>query len=638
MGFDNFIYSYFTVPDIGPIEETIYDNLWLLYSLYPQNDECDQIQENQELCKNLLKSAQSSFRLAVREWNNLLVKMNRQCRTNVLLKDVEEHWGNKVKMSRKQFQEKMFTEIVHHRRRRVAFIVGFLGVLVATAIFSAISYGIAKAVVSSEIDDLEAVFEKSTDIISDELNKTEEYLKELDSKVQHIDVRLSNIERYVQLNDYGSQSSQEAVSLTEFVLSKIYLQENQYPLLDLEFKNVFEDEISSQSGLDLEARNLQIFKLKQLTTYVSWINQGEDFKCSTTSVSTIMVAPVMESDTSQYKALNNSDGYISDDFDNRITYQNRYGLQIIEDSVNIAGLGPKKTLLANRRFTSIEDTRIVFTEARNQISDRLTVFFLRNQTEKRLATIQCSNSSSMDSHQFTSGTTIELPIYCSIFSFWLNASAIRVRESKHSLLGGNSFNLKWKPISSPAESNTTEFTGNMSAVSEEMHIIREDFKNRHVKISTQELLGNIVKVAEKTASIGEKVFNHFSDHGPTYGIGSFSFLSVLVSIFLFLKKRRSNSGTAIEKGNFLSIKVENIQRSLILLISEMIVLHEKSGNETGVKSNNGNIGGEARYLENETSVQPKIEAASSEQADEQVNDRRAPFSSIQSMITQEASH
>ena len=70
----------------------------------------------------------------------------------------------------------------------------------------------------------------------------------------------------------------------------------------------------------------------------------------------------------------------------------------------------------------------------------------------------------------------------------------------------------------------------------------------------------------------------------------------------------------------------------------MIVLHEKSGNETGVKSNNGNIGGEARYLVNETSVQPKIEAASSEQADEQVNNRRAPFSSIQSMITQEASH
>ena len=109
------------------------------------------------------------------------------------------------------------------------------------------------------------------------------------------------------------------------------------------------------------------------------------------------------------------------------------------------------------------------------------MFFLRNQTERRLATIQCSNSSLLDSHQFTSGTTIKLPIYYSIFSLWLNASTIEERKSKHSLLGGKSFNLKWKPISSPAESNTTEFTGNMKAAVEEIHILREDFHNRHVK-------------------------------------------------------------------------------------------------------------------------------------------------------------
>ena len=162
--------------------------------------------------------------LAVRKWNNLLVKISRQCRTKVLLKDVEKYWGKKEKMTKKRFLEKQFSEIYNiprRRRKRVAFIVGVLGFLAVTAIFSGISYLIAKAVVAAEMDDLEMTFANTTDILKDQINKTEEYVKEVGAKVARLEVRLSDMERYSQLNDYGTQSSQEAVDLTEFVLSKV---------------------------------------------------------------------------------------------------------------------------------------------------------------------------------------------------------------------------------------------------------------------------------------------------------------------------------------------------------------------------------------------------------------------------------
>ena len=374
-----FTHTLFIFADIGHVERKILDNIWFLYSSFPQNDECDnEIDENHELCKNLLNSAQSSMRLASENWNNLLVKMSRECRTSILIKDVEQNWGNDVKMTKNLSLKKQFSENFPHRKRRVAFLFGILGVLVATSIFSAISYAIAKAVVESEIVDVDSSFEKENDIIIEEQNKTEVYLKQLSFEVYNIDVRVSYIERYVQLHNYGIQSSQKADSLAEFMVSKIYPQEAHYPLLDREFQSVFQDEISGQSGLDLEARNQQIFELKQKATYVSWIIHAENSKCSNTSVSTVMVLPVMEKDTFKYKPLNNSDGFISDAFDSKITYQNRYGLKIIEEGLNIANLDPKKTLLANRRFTTIEDTRIVFSEPRNQLSDRFSVFFLRN--------------------------------------------------------------------------------------------------------------------------------------------------------------------------------------------------------------------------------------------------------------------
>ena len=79
---------YFSFPDIGLIEKRIFESIWSLYSVFPMDNECDQKKENQSLCRNLLKSSQSSMSLAVGKWRSLLVKINRYCRTNILLKGI----------------------------------------------------------------------------------------------------------------------------------------------------------------------------------------------------------------------------------------------------------------------------------------------------------------------------------------------------------------------------------------------------------------------------------------------------------------------------------------------------------------------------------------------------------------------
>ena len=117
--------------------------------------------------------------------------------------------------------------------------------------------------------------------------------------------------------------------------------------------------VSSQD-LTLEERNLEIFKLKKQSTYISWMNYGEKYMCASTSLSTLLIATTLESDYSLYTAMNNSDGYKNAELHEIVTYQNRYGLKILEDTMNFTNA--KDTVFANRRFTSIEDTRIVFTQ------------------------------------------------------------------------------------------------------------------------------------------------------------------------------------------------------------------------------------------------------------------------------------
>ena len=91
--------------------------------------------------------------------------------------------------------------------------------------------------------------------------------------------------------------------------------------------------VSSQD-LTLEERNLEIFKLKKQSTYISWMNYGEKYMCASTSLSTLLIATTLESDYSLYTAMNNSDWYKNAELHEIVTYQNRYGLKILEDTMN----------------------------------------------------------------------------------------------------------------------------------------------------------------------------------------------------------------------------------------------------------------------------------------------------------------
>ena len=81
--------------------------------------------------------------------------------------------------------------------------------------------GFPKAVIAEEVEVVELGIEKSMGVITGELNKTEEYLKELGDKVSRIVSRIDDIERYTQLHNFGYQSAQEAIEIHDHVLSKI---------------------------------------------------------------------------------------------------------------------------------------------------------------------------------------------------------------------------------------------------------------------------------------------------------------------------------------------------------------------------------------------------------------------------------
>ena len=127
--------------------------------------------------------------------------------------------GGEVKMPKKEFKITQFSQ--NCRRKRLAFAVGVIGFLALSLLFGVMSYVIAKAVIAEEVESLNQEIEQSMGVITGELNKTEEYLKELGDKVSRIVSRIDDIERYTQLHNFGYQSAQEAIDIHDHVFSKI---------------------------------------------------------------------------------------------------------------------------------------------------------------------------------------------------------------------------------------------------------------------------------------------------------------------------------------------------------------------------------------------------------------------------------
>ena len=587
------------------METRILDNIWSVYTLFPQNDECGWVQENKEdqynleqgdlenlfvenpdeengeksdkkdqeepenlenldegdqeslnevkqensnMCRSLLKSSQSIMRLAVLEWNGLLLKMNRRCRTKVLRPGVENEWGEtKTKMgSFQEFQENQLSENSNRQKRNP--LLGIVGVFIAAGLVGLIAYAVSSRVVTDKLGEVEKVMEKTDEVMLQELNKTNQEVKAIGEELSNVRVRVNALEKYGQLQEFGHQSLLAAKLMGKFLFSKLYLQEEEFSMLDLQFSDVFLEEVA---GLEEKERDLELFKLKQTSNYFSWIDHEEDFLCNSSSVITIMSLTVLESDSTVYRKINSSDGYRRHE-DDKITYFNEFGMTVMEEDMTVQNkLEPGRSLLANRRFTSVDDTRLIFTES-TELNDRFTVFFLRddNSTEERMASIKCSSAPlQAQRHRFKSGSSIDLPIFCSIESYWLNATAIQIKTSNTTTLGDESFQMNWRPIPSPTDKNNTCFDGSIQEAVEKLHSIREDFRRSYKRISTEDLLNSVVIGVQQTVSLGEKMVNHVLDHGPKYGLGAISLMALLVSFSVLYKMRGSSS--AVENGYLL---------------------------------------------------------------------------------------
>ena len=90
------------------------------------------------------------------------------------------------------------------------------------------------------------------------------------------------------------------------------------------------------------------------------------------------------------------------------------------------------------------NTYLVFIDGNEKASDRITVFFHKNETQRK-AQINCPNEVP-DIHVFSTGTTIDLPLYCSVVSGWWNATAINIYSENEENIKLKSFSKKWKPV------------------------------------------------------------------------------------------------------------------------------------------------------------------------------------------------
>ena len=562
-------------------------------------------QESFNMCMNLLKSSQSAMRLAVSEWNGLLVKINRRCRTVVLHTSAENEWGETKMESFEEFQEKQFSENSNRQKRHPALLYG-LGFFLAIALVGVIAYAVSNKVSTDHMEEVEDVMKKGDKVMINAMNKTNQEVKSLSGEVLSLKGKVNTLEKYVQIQEFAHQSLEAAKVTGKFLVSKLYLDEHDFATLDLQFHDVLLDEVS-EMGLEEEEENIQLFQLKQRTNYLSFVDHGEDFKCNSSSVMTVMSATVLESDSTLYRKLNNSDGFRSHK-DDKITYENRYGMELMEQDMRSKNMPePSRSLLANRRFTSLDDTRLLFTESSQELSDRFTVFFLGlNDTMERHAFIHCSNSSSpLQFHKFKSGSSIDLPIYCALESHWLNASAIQIKTSNTTILGSDTFKMNWKPIPSPTEvCHDCVFDGSSDEVVEELHIIREDFHEAYTKISTKKLLDSVVTAEKETLSFGEMIANHFKDHGMKYGFGAISLFALLVSFIAFLKMGGCSSAAGNGKLNEFLKKIYKSQ--FISPFSgyghEMVVINNRCA-EPGTPSKSVNaavlVGEERKKVNNE---------------------------------------
>ena len=207
----------------------------------------------------------------------------------------------------------------------------------------------------------------------------------------------------------------------------------------------FEASLLTQATLnanssDPEEISSKMFELKKATSYYAYLkHKGEDYKCENAHLNTIMIAETYENDDKLYKRFE-GDALISDcKNDSRLYYRNTFKLDMFKLPLNSKWY---ENSLASRRMTTMPDTRVIVSAGNNSVVDTLTIFF--NSTKTRQAKIKCHDQ--INIQNFKSGSSMELPIFCSVKSHWFNVSKISVHSDGEKRLTMDNFNVDWKPL------------------------------------------------------------------------------------------------------------------------------------------------------------------------------------------------
>ena len=517
-------------------------SLYDLYTNYPLDDYCEKNYSGNILCRNFLLALQDSILLATQKWQNLAIALNKKCRCKFLQEEeVQKDWGNKPKLNSIDKFSDVYLSERKSKQKRFAVLAVVGGIFLFSVFMSLVSYGISEAVTSREVENIKE------EIIAVE-NFTLSALNSTDIILENLDERLSLIEQFMQIQAFALQSGQEAENLLLSLTPRIFNNNNEHDIAHLQFD--FQEDLMDQIVKDNAKINvnpeellIKLYKLKRSTTFISWLKTQQDYKCESSSVITMMVSINHEEDQNMYAREEETGAMFSNEQnDNKLFFTNQFSLKLFQENLDHKLYGFNSIVLANRRMVTTADTYLVFSDGNKMTYDRITVFFHKNETERK-AEIKCPNDVP-DIHIFTTGTTIDLPLYCSVISAWWNATGISIYSENKENNKLKSFSMKWKPVNVRANLSN-HFQDIRETVKNFVKIRDEAFRNKsNVPIQTMfDTLNSLV-----TSSSG--LFEFISDNKESAGaVGSISMVGLLLILYrtyFYLKRKSVNKNTSSE--------------------------------------------------------------------------------------------
>ena len=409
-------------------------------------------------------------------------------------------------------------------------------------VLSSISYAIAEAVSVSKVNTIQE------EIVSIE-NVTLDYMNSSNAAIEKMDKRLMLLEHFSQLLEFSDQNGQEAENLEKFLMPRLSNEKDHHPQLDFDFQeSLISQVLIGNKNLKPNELMYKVFKLKETTSYISWLENLEgNSMCKHSSIVTMMIALSLEPDNKLYTRHDDTGALVSNSSESLMYYTNQFKISNLEMKYKSNGNSVDR---ANRKMVTDAETRLVFLEGHNPISDRISILFL-NKTLEKEAQIQCSNSTT-DKHSFKTGSTIDLPLYCSVLSSWWNATGIAFYSDGEEEVGMRTFSLNWKPTN--IRFNSSSIAKMKDAVINLVKL-RDEAINNGTKLSTQDLfdaMQNLATGAEHFLSFSTTFMEHISENKTAVGAaGMSSFTAVLIIIrgiynSCMYRRRKSNKSSPEE--------------------------------------------------------------------------------------------